>query len=122
MNTARSPVAALACILVPLVAPTYLPFPSPAAAAGGNPFVCRDLAAERQTLTREATVRDLNFMLFKAAKSGCTELMEQLLVAGAAVEARDRFANTPLTLAAAAGQDAAIALLLDAGARIDHRK
>jgi ankyrin repeat protein len=121
MSITRIPVPGLASILMPLMALTYVPLCSPVLAAGGNPFVCRDLAAERQTLTREETVRDLNFMLFKAVKSGCTELMEQLLVAGAAVEARDRFANTPLTLAAGAGQDAAIALLLDAGAKINHR-
>jgi len=95
--------------------------PGPAAAAGGNPFVCDDLTSKREMLPREATARDLNFMLFEAVKGGCAELIGALLTAGASVEARDRFANTALVLAAAAGQDEAIALLLDAGAKIDHR-
>ncbi len=90
-------------------------------AAGGNPFICKDLEAKRQMLSRQPTVRDLNFMLFDAVKSGCADLISDLLAAGAAVEARDRFANTPLVLAAGAGQTEAIELLLDAGARIDHR-
>jgi ankyrin repeat protein len=102
-------------------AATCLIATGPVAAAGGNPFICRDLVAKRQTLPREPTSRDLNFMLFDAVKSGCTDLAAVLLAAGAAVEARDRFGNTPLLLAAAAGQDEAIKLLLDAGARIDHR-
>lgn len=93
----------------------------PVAAAGGNPFICKDMEAKHQMLPREPTSRDLNFMLFDAVKSGCTDLMAGLLAAGATIEARDRFGNTPLLLAAAAGQDAAIKLLLDAGARIDHR-
>lgn len=105
----------LACAATCLVAA------GPAAAAGGNPFICRDLEAKHQMLSREPTSRDLNFTLFDAVKSGCTDLIETLLASGAAVEARDRFANTPLLLAAAAGQDEAIKLLLDAGARIDHR-
>lgn len=92
-----------------------------AAAAGGNPFICKDLEAKRQMLSREPTARDLNFMLFDAVKSGCAELIASLLKDGASVEARDRFANTPLVLAAAAGQDEAITLLLAAGAKIDHR-
>lgn len=95
--------------------------PGAAAAAGGNPFICKDLEARRQMLSREPTARDLNFMLFDAVKSGCAELIASLLEAGASVEARDRFANTPLILAAAAGQDEAIALLLAAGAKINHR-
>ncbi len=95
--------------------------PFAAGAAGGNPFICKDLEAKRQMLSRQPTVRDLNFMLFDAVKSGCADLISDLLAAGAAVEARDRFANTPLVLAAAAGQNEAIELLLDAGARIDHR-
>lgn len=95
--------------------------PAPVWAAGGNPFICKDLEAKRQMMSRQPTVRDLNFMLFDAVKSGCTDLIANLLAAGAAVEARDRFANTPLVLAAAAGQNEAIELLLDAGARIDHR-
>jgi len=92
-----------------------------AEAAGGNPFICKDLETKRQRLPREPTPRDLNFMLFDAVKSGCTDLVDALLASGAAVEARDRFANTPLLLAAAAGQDEVIEVLLDAGARIDHR-
>lgn len=91
------------------------------AAAGGNPFLCKDLEAKRQMLSREPTVRDLDFMLFDAVKSGCAALIESLLAAGASVEARDRFANTPLLLAAAAGQNEAIKLLLAAGAKINHR-
>jgi len=91
------------------------------AVAGGNPFVCNNLEAKRQTQSREPTARDLNFLLFDAVESGCTDLISSLLQAGASVAARDRFANTPLVLAAAAGQDEAIALLLDAGAEIDYR-
>jgi ankyrin repeat protein len=102
-------------------AATCLVATGPVAAAGGNPFICKDLEAKHKTLLREPTSRDLNFMLFDAVKSGCTDPAAVLLAAGASVEARDRFGNTPLLLAAAAGQDEAIKLLLDAGARIDHR-
>jgi len=108
----------LALLAVVLLAPGAA---GPALAAGGNPFVCDELESKRQMLPREATPRDLNFMLFEAVKGGCVAQIEALLAAGASVEARDRFANTALVLAAAAGQDEAIALLLDAGARIDHR-
>jgi ankyrin repeat protein len=121
MNMARTPIASATGFFLPFCALLLSASPTPVSAAGGNPFICRDLAAERQMLAREATTRDLNFMLFEAVKSGCTDLIEKLLAAGAAVEARDRFANTPLVLAAAAGQDEAIELLLDAGAKIDHR-
>jgi uncharacterized protein len=108
----------LALLAVALMAPGAT---GGAAAAGGNPFLCQSLESKRQLLPREATPRDLNFMLFEAVKSGCTALIEAMLAAGASVEARDRFANTALVLAAAAGQNEAIDLLLDAGAKIDHR-
>lgn len=120
MHMRRMRLCVPAALLATLVALPLI-FPGPTAAAGGNPFICKDLEAERQQLPRQPTIRDLNFMLFDAVKSGCRDLIESLLAAGAAVEARDRFANTPLVLAAAAGQNEAIELLLAAGAKINHR-
>ncbi len=93
----------------------------PLSAAGGNPFICKELEAQRQRLPQDPLLRDLNFLLFDAVKSGCADLIEDLLASGASVEARDRFANTALILAAAAGQNEAIRILLDAGAKIDHQ-
>ncbi len=111
----------LAVALVAAVAGLSTGAAGPVAAAGGNPFICKDLEAKRQRLPEEPLLRDLNFMLFEAVKSGCADLIEDLLASGASVGARDRFANTALVLAAAAGQNEAIRILLDGGAKIDHQ-
>ncbi|MCA8920297.1 MAG: ankyrin repeat domain-containing protein [Planctomycetes bacterium] len=59
--------------------------------------------------------------LMVAARRGELELVEQLLAAGAEVDARSPFGRTALMVAAQAGQTEVVAALLRAGASVDLR-
>jgi uncharacterized protein len=82
---------------------------------------CRELGHRFSLVKAQVTPDQLNSALFSAAETGCRELGQVLLEAGAALEARDRLGSTPLALAARAGQRAVVELFLSQGAQIDSR-
>ena len=93
------------------------------AEAGQSPQrspVCNDLARHASQQQRQVHSRQLNHLLFDAAKRGCLELAKQALDQGASISARDRFGNTALVLAAAAGETKVATLLLERGAKVDR--
>ena len=65
--------------------------------------------------------RQLNEKLFEAAKKGRTDEAIDFLRQGASVEARDRFGNTALLLAARTPRVKLVRTLLDAGSEIDRQ-
>ena len=65
--------------------------------------------------------RTANFMLFGAAERGCDALIRTLLSEGASTEARNAGGNSALEIAAAMGQSATVALLIEADAESTDR-
>ena len=74
-----------------------------------------------QHLDRQETATKVkqNAQLVEAAKSGTLEAVKQLLEAGAFVDARGSYNNTPLIWAAYRGRVDIVKLLLDKGATVD---
>lgn len=77
---------------------------------------CDDLARSWNTSQSQSVEREVNFHLFDASDLGCLSVVEQLLDAGASVQARDRAGNTAFMLAASKGHDDIVDLLLEKGA------
>ncbi len=106
----RRGIATRVAAVLALAVLAFLPAP---AGAGHNP----DLIP----IAPGAEFRVLSLRLFEAAQKGETEKVVQLLAEGAPVEARDRFGNTALLVAARAGRTKAVQVLLEAGSEIDHQ-
>lgn len=100
---------------------------APAAAApaeygrDANPFLCSELSERVRQGERGLNERRIDLLLFEAAGKGCVSVVAELLERGASLEARNRFAETPLMKAAEGGHPPIVRLLLDRGAAIDVR-
>ncbi len=77
----------------------------------------RRFDADKSTLERP----QINVILFQAADNDCAPLIAQLLDGPTFVAAQDRLGGTALTHAARSGKLAALKLLLEKGAEINHR-
>lgn len=82
--------------------------------------VCAGIRARWESTRADLQVPQVSALLFAAADNGCPALGEDLLAAGALIEAKDRFGTTPLGHAAREGQLDVIAMLLAHGADINH--
>jgi len=71
--------------------------------------------------TTDKVFRDLNTALFDEIKRGRSGEALQLLEQGAKLEARDRFGNTPLLLAARTSRYKLVRELIGQGANINHQ-
>lgn len=87
----------------------------------GAGLACAEIAQAIARRQEGGEARTLNFLLFDSAGHGCRAEAEALLAAGASVEARDRFGNTPLLIAARQGHEDLVGFLLDRGSRLEQR-
>ena len=85
-----------------------------------NPIVCRQLTSDIEQQEAELNEVRRNFRLLEAAGKGCIDVAKDLLANGAAIDSRDRFANTALHHAAEGGHAGMIRLLLDQGANVNQ--
>jgi len=89
--------------------------------AQAQPRVCAELSARWEATKADLQTPQISAMLFSASDRGCAGMAETLLAAGALIEAKDRFGNTPLIHAAREGRLTVISALLAHGADINHR-
>ncbi|SMF54237.1 Ankyrin repeat [Tistlia consotensis] len=111
--------AASACVVALLLgaggalAQTGSPDDAPAVySSKGAGIACNEIAQDIDRKKADGERRELDFLLFDAAGRGCLAEAETLVEAGAAIEARDRFGNTPLLIAARMGHEDLVAYLL----------
>lgn len=88
---------------------------------GGQSTVCDDV--RQRFIIEETRLNSLTLseFLFDAVERGCLELAERFTARGASVEARDRFGNTALLLAAHMGETEVVKWLLEIGSDIEHQ-
>ena len=79
---------------------------------GSNTDLCKNLERTYRADSGAGTFRKLNFYLFDAAERSCLDLASRFVEIGADVEARDRFGNTALNIAARMGHRDLIGYLL----------
>ena len=82
---------------------------------------CAGIQARWESTKADLQTPQISALLFAAADNGCPAVAETLLAAGALIEAKDRFGNTPLAHAARAGQIEMLQTLLAHGADIGHQ-
>lgn len=106
------------CLLSLLLFGGMLAIAKQPAPHGKNARICEDLNLKFQSAAGGENFRKLNFYLFDAAERGCLELAERFVAAGADVNARDRFGNTALNIAARMGHKDVISLLIGQGSDV----
>lgn len=118
--SARPTVKEALCLAAAVIWPAvFCSAPAAAQAKDANPFTCGELRRDIEQKAGSENARQLNFEFFEAAKKGCGTIASALLAQGASLEARDRFANTPLIHAAANGHVDLVDFLLDQGALVN---
>ncbi len=83
--------------------------------------ICQDLRLDYTVKSGAGEARDLNFFLFDAASRGCLHLAGELIERGASIEARNRFGNNALLIAAGAGHEDLVEFFMARGSKIDFR-
>lgn len=86
-----------------------------------NTGACRALEQRYEQIKTAASSIERNSLLFSAAPQDCVALAELLLKDGASLEARDRFGNMPLAIAAREGKLGLVKLFIEAKANVDAR-
>lgn len=84
-------------------------------------LICAEITQERARAQEPLSARNLNFFLFDAAAAGCDSLVLRFLDEGASIQARDRFGNSALSIAARMGKRSTVETLLELGSDVEHR-
>ena len=82
---------------------------------------CRALEQRYDQIKTAASSIERNTLVFSAAPQDCVGLAQVLLKDGASLEARDRFGNMPLAIAAREGKLGLVNLFIDNKANVDAR-
>ena len=82
---------------------------------------CRALEQRYEQIKGAASSIERNTLVFSAAPQDCVSLAKLLLTDGASLEARDRFGNMPLAIAAREGKLGLVNLFIDHKANVDAR-
>ncbi|MDH3659979.1 MAG: ankyrin repeat domain-containing protein [Alphaproteobacteria bacterium] len=115
MADSKKPIRQAGEIASLLIAIVFVASDALPAKIGSNSHLCDDLDRAYRADGGAGTFRKLNFYLFDAAERGCLSLARRFVDIGADVEARDRFGNTALNIAARMGHQDLIGYLLEEG-------
>ena len=91
------------------------------ASSNAGTGACRALEQRYEQIKGAASSIERNSLLFSAALQDCVALADVLLKDGASLEARDRFGNMPLAIAAREGKLGLVDLFIAHKANVDAR-